>query len=230
VVPRNQSRLINERSLQSHPGLRPENRGNLRRAIIAEAGDNEAPAGGIVSPTARIIYLQISALRVARAVRAVFCHSQRGHGFSCEGRISSTAGRRGGYAILPDFALPPVRLSAQEATACLAALALMDRLPYATHARTAADKLAACQRLSVVQCRSKRSCLSRRHRLPQPARGSMRFTSTTSWHLPTSTTQRPGSLSPTRHSKPLATGTSWVGVAPATPYEVSVSTASGRCR
>jgi predicted DNA-binding transcriptional regulator YafY len=60
------------------------------------------------------------------------------------GPLYATAGRRGGYAILPDFALPPVRLSAQEATACLAALALMDRSPYATHARTAADKLAAC--------------------------------------------------------------------------------------
>jgi predicted DNA-binding transcriptional regulator YafY len=27
--------------------------------------------------------------------------------------LYATAGRRGGYAILPDFALPPVRLSAQ---------------------------------------------------------------------------------------------------------------------
>jgi len=54
--------------------------------------------------------------------------------------LYATAGRRGGYAILPGFARPPVRLSAQEAAACLAALALMDRSPYATHARTAADK------------------------------------------------------------------------------------------
>jgi biotin operon repressor len=119
--------------------------------------------------------------------------------------LYATAGGRGGYAILPDFALPPVRLSAQEATACLAALALMDRPMRRMREPRPTSWRPACQRLSVVQCRSKRSCLSRRHRLPQPARGSMRFTSTTSWHLPTSTTQRPGSLSPTRHSKPLAT-------------------------
>ncbi|MGW1740418.1 helix-turn-helix transcriptional regulator [Nocardia sp. NPDC001965] len=55
--------------------------------------------------------------------------------------IYGSPGRTGGYAILPEYSLPPVQLTAEEAMACVAALGLMDRSPLAPHARTALDKL-----------------------------------------------------------------------------------------
>lgn len=55
--------------------------------------------------------------------------------------IYGSPGRTGGYAILPEYSLPPVPLTVEEATACVAALGLMDRSPLAPHARTALDKL-----------------------------------------------------------------------------------------
>ncbi|MEU1550886.1 WYL domain-containing protein [Nocardia sp. NPDC005745] len=57
--------------------------------------------------------------------------------------IYGSPGRTGGYAILPEYSLPPVQLTAKEAAACVAALGLMDRSPLAPHARTALDKLRA---------------------------------------------------------------------------------------
>lgn len=57
--------------------------------------------------------------------------------------VYGSPGRAGGHAILPDFALPPLRLTAQESIACLAALTLMERSPYSRHARTALDKIVA---------------------------------------------------------------------------------------
>jgi hypothetical protein len=67
----NVSRIDREDQLR---GARPANQGNLRRAIIAEADDNDLPAGDRRENTSRVIYLQMSTLRVKRAVRAVFCH------------------------------------------------------------------------------------------------------------------------------------------------------------
>lgn len=55
--------------------------------------------------------------------------------------IYGVEGRSGGYAILPEHSMPALQLTAQEAAACLAALALIDDSPLAPHARTALDKL-----------------------------------------------------------------------------------------
>lgn len=57
--------------------------------------------------------------------------------------VYGSPGRAGGHAILPDFAMAPLRLTAQERIACLAALTLMERSPYRDHARTALDKILA---------------------------------------------------------------------------------------
>lgn len=55
--------------------------------------------------------------------------------------IYGIEGRRGGYAILPEHSMPALQFTAQEAAACVAALALLDESPLAPHARTAVDKL-----------------------------------------------------------------------------------------
>ena len=55
--------------------------------------------------------------------------------------IYGVEGRAGGYAVLPEHTMPPLRLSVQEAAACVAALTLLDSSPLEPHARTALDKL-----------------------------------------------------------------------------------------
>lgn len=55
--------------------------------------------------------------------------------------IYGVEGHGGGYAILPEHALPAMQLTAQEAAACVAALTLVEDSPIARHARTALDKL-----------------------------------------------------------------------------------------
>lgn len=57
--------------------------------------------------------------------------------------IWSQRGPSGGYAIDPDFTLPPLSLTALEATAVAIALAAAGDVPYAQHARSAAAKVAA---------------------------------------------------------------------------------------
>jgi proteasome accessory factor B len=74
--------------------------------------------------------------------------------------IYATSGRLGGYAVLTDFTMPPVQLSAQEAAACVAALALLDRSPYAHHARTALDKLTACLPAAVREAEPRLTAMS----------------------------------------------------------------------
>lgn len=57
--------------------------------------------------------------------------------------IWSQRGPAGGYAIDRDFTLPPLSLTALEATAVAIALAAAGEVPYAQHARSAAAKVAA---------------------------------------------------------------------------------------
>ncbi|WP_147796722.1 YafY family protein [Cellulomonas sp. Y8] len=52
-------------------------------------------------------------------------------------------GVTGGYAILPEYSLPPLNLSAAESLAVLAGLALLDTSPYQGAARRARAKVAA---------------------------------------------------------------------------------------
>ncbi|MCX4747829.1 WYL domain-containing protein [Kitasatospora sp. NBC_01287] len=58
--------------------------------------------------------------------------------------VRATTGRGGGWSIDPAMTLPPVRFTADEASALVAALAAADAsAPYAGAARTAAQKIAA---------------------------------------------------------------------------------------
>ncbi|MFD9357270.1 helix-turn-helix transcriptional regulator [Streptomyces sp. NPDC060031] len=58
--------------------------------------------------------------------------------------VRSVPGRGGGWSIDPEMTLPPIRLTADEASALTAALAAADAsTPYASAARTAAQKIAA---------------------------------------------------------------------------------------
>lgn len=58
--------------------------------------------------------------------------------------VRSIPGRGGGWSIDPEMALPPVRLTADEASALITALAAVDAsTPYVGAARTAAQKIAA---------------------------------------------------------------------------------------
>lgn len=52
-------------------------------------------------------------------------------------------GAAGGYAILPEYSLPPLNLSAAESLAVLAGLALLDTSPYQAAARRARAKVVA---------------------------------------------------------------------------------------
>ncbi|WP_129308289.1 WYL domain-containing protein [Streptomyces sp. L2] len=58
--------------------------------------------------------------------------------------VRATSGRGGGWTVDPDMTLPPIRFTADEASALAAALAAADAgAPYAGAARTAAQKIAA---------------------------------------------------------------------------------------
>lgn len=57
--------------------------------------------------------------------------------------IYAEHGATGGYAILRDYSLPPLNLSATESLAVLAGLALLDSSPYQAAARRARAKIAA---------------------------------------------------------------------------------------
>ncbi|MFJ2581783.1 helix-turn-helix transcriptional regulator [Kitasatospora aureofaciens] len=58
--------------------------------------------------------------------------------------VRTTPGRGGGWSIDPAMTLPPIRFTADEASALVAALAMADAsAPYAGAARTAAQKIAA---------------------------------------------------------------------------------------
>ncbi|MER7080933.1 helix-turn-helix transcriptional regulator, partial [Saccharopolyspora kobensis] len=56
--------------------------------------------------------------------------------------VRTTSGRGGGWSIDPAMTLPPIRFTAEEASALVAALAVADA-PYADAARTASQKIAA---------------------------------------------------------------------------------------
>ena len=57
--------------------------------------------------------------------------------------LYATPGAAGGYAILREYSLPPLNLSATESSAVLAGLALLDSSPYQGAARRARAKIAA---------------------------------------------------------------------------------------
>ncbi|MFJ7247850.1 helix-turn-helix transcriptional regulator [Kitasatospora sp. NPDC098652] len=58
--------------------------------------------------------------------------------------VRTTPGRGGGWSIDPAMTLPPIRFTADEASALVAALAMADAsAPYASAARTASQKIAA---------------------------------------------------------------------------------------
>lgn len=60
--------------------------------------------------------------------------------------VYATQGVTGGYAILREYSLPPLNLSATESLAVLAGLALLDSSPYRSAARRARAKVSAVMR------------------------------------------------------------------------------------
>ncbi|MFC8732662.1 helix-turn-helix transcriptional regulator [Luteimicrobium sp. NPDC057192] len=57
--------------------------------------------------------------------------------------LYAVPGRAGGYAVVPEYSLPPLHLTPEEAFACAVALDLLDGSPFAAAARRARDKVGA---------------------------------------------------------------------------------------
>ncbi|GMA25478.1 transcriptional regulator [Luteimicrobium album] len=57
--------------------------------------------------------------------------------------LFAVPGRTGGYSVVPEYSLPPLHLTPEEAFACAVALDLLDGSPFAAAARRARDKVGA---------------------------------------------------------------------------------------
>jgi len=57
--------------------------------------------------------------------------------------LFATPGRTGGYSVVPEYSLPPLHLTPEEAFACAVALDLLHGSPFETVARRARDKVGA---------------------------------------------------------------------------------------
>lgn len=141
--------------------------------------------------------------------------------------VYGSPGRAGGYAVLPDHALPPLQLTAREAAACIAALGLMDRSPLAPHARTAADKVRAALPAPLAAAAAELPLLSV---LPPGARASAAWLDATADHLLVELAYAgdPASAGSSRTppSRAGARGTSSAGAAPAQRSGASAPTGS----